>query len=266
MADCRHCARVGAERGHINACVANGDMACLGRNRKGLPAPRGSWCKGHTAVHFPSALRRSFCALVYCATLFACGTGWARPYPYRRSGYFRATGWYQARQGRAGEGQGYLGERRRFIPEENARQHLGSWLRQHQNMPLAAQERALRNEPGFNRLPPATQQRLFSRLQQLNAMPPAQRELTLERLETWERLSPAQRQQVRNGIQQVHQMPPGRRQMMRTAIRDLSEFPPSQRQSVLNSPDFLHRYSPHERQILGNIMMAQPYTPLRSRR
>ena len=250
----------------ISSCVANGNMVCLGRNRKKLSVPLASRRIGRSAVSFSSALRGGFSVLVCCVTLLACRSGWARPYPYRRSGYFRAAGWYQARQGRAGEGQGYFGERRRFIPEKNARQHLGSWLRQHQNMPLAAQEQALRNEPGFNRLPPATQQRLFSRLQQLNAMPPAQRELTLERLETWERLSPAQRQQVRNGIQQVHQMPLERRQMMRTAIRDLSEFPPSQRQSILNSPDFLHRYSPHERQILGNIMMAQPYTPLRSQR
>lgn len=143
------------------------------------------------------------------------------------------------------------------------REHLGPWMNQHRNMPLGAQERALRNEPGFNRLPSATQQRLFNRLQQLNAMPAPQRARTLNRLETWERLSPRQRQQVRNGIQQVDHMPMERQRMMHRAIRDLSEFPEAERPSILNSPQFKDRYSDHERQVLGTLMLAQPYTPLR---
>jgi len=130
-------------------------------------------------------------------------------------------------------------------------------------MTFAEQERALRTEPGFNRLAPARQQRLLERLQQLDAMPPARRERMLARLETWERLSPEQRQQVRVGILEVHQMPFDRQVMIHRAVRDLSEFPQSQRGDILNSPEFRRHYSDYERQVLATLMMAQPYEPLR---
>ncbi len=120
----------------------------------------------------------------------------------------------------------------------------------------------MRNEPGFNRLSPATQQRLFNRLQQLDAMPPAQRARTLERVEALERLSPEQRQQVRNVMQQVGQMPVTRQRMVRKAIRDLSQLPPEQRHAILNSQQFKDQFSGQERQMLGTLMLAQPYVPL----
>lgn len=130
-------------------------------------------------------------------------------------------------------------------------------------MSFAEQERALRIEPGFNRLPPARQQRLLQRLQQLDAMPPVRRERMLQRLETWERLSPEQRQQVRVGIMEVHQMPFDRQVMIHRAVRDLSEFQPGQRDEILNSREFRYRYSDYERQVLATLMLAQPYQPLR---
>ena len=239
-------------------------MVCLGRNRSVLSALLVSLRIRLAAVFFYSPRHRTFVVMACWIALLASATGWARPHPYR-DGYWRATGWYQNRRGTAGNNQGYSGTQGRSFAPLNGQQHLGPWLSQHQNMSLGAQERALRNEPGFNRLPPATQQRLFNRLQQLNALPPAQRARTLDRLETWERLSPGQRQQVRNGIQQVNRMPFARQQMMRRAVRDLSEFPPDQRQSILNSPQFRHQFSDDERQVLGTLMLAQPYTPLRPR-
>ena len=151
----------------------------------------------------------------------------------------------------------------RPVPPQPEHEHLGEWLRQHQDMTFQQQERALRTEPGFNRLPAEKQQRLLARLQQLDAMPPARRERMLARLETWERLSPEQRQQVRAGILEVHQMPFDRQIMIHRAVRDLSEFPESQRGDILNSPEFRSHYSDYERQVLATLMMAQPYEPLR---
>jgi hypothetical protein len=150
------------------------------------------------------------------------------------------------------------------VSPQPEREHLGEWLRLHQNLTFAEQERALRTEPGFNRLPPAKQQKLLERLQQLDAMPAARRERMLARLETWERLSPEQRQQVRVGILEVHQMPFDRQVMIHRAVRDLSEFPESQRGGILNSPEFQRHYSDYERQVLATLMMAQPYEPLRT--
>ena len=139
-------------------------------------------------------------------------------------------------------------------------EHLPQWFRQHQNLSPEAQERVLRNEPGFNRLPVAVQQRLLKRLRQLDAMPPFERERTLQRMEALERLSPEQREQVRNAVQQVTLMPPDRRRMMHDAFHELSQMNPEQRSAVLNSARFRAQYSNWERQMLSTLLSVQPYT------
>ncbi len=144
---------------------------------------------------------------------------------------------------------------------QRTEQHLGQWLRHHQNLPLEAQEHALRKEPGFNRLPPAVQQRLIDRLRQLHAMPPAQRERTLQWMEALEKLSPEQRQKIHNTMQQVGELPPARQRMLSKASRDLSEMPPDRRQTLLESPEFKGQFSDQEREILKTLMSVQPYTP-----
>ncbi|MGO8719056.1 MAG: DUF3106 domain-containing protein [Acidobacteriaceae bacterium] len=246
--------------------AVNGKMTCLGKNRRVLAAWPFRWRRGGAANDFRHSLRGSFFLLAVWMALLACGgIGWAGSCTYRpcpkRAGW-RAASWYQAGHGTLGNG-GYGGALVRPVPPQRDREHLGQWLRQHQNMSFADQERALRTEPGFNRLPPARQQRLLGRLQQLDAMPPVRRERMLQRLETWERLSPEQRQQVRIGILEVHQMPFDRQRMIHRAVRDLSEFPPDQRGEILNSWEFRHRYSDYERQVLATLMLAQPYEPLR---
>lgn len=206
------------------------------------------------AIFFHVQTQKSWLTFVLSGmSLLACGTAWARPGP--ASGVQPR---YVAWGGRNVPSGGPHGQH----PQGGSQQHLAQWFRQHQNMPLDAQERALRNEPGFNRLSPATQQRLFNRLQQLDAMPPAQRARTLERVEALERLSPEQRQQVRNVMQQVGQMPVTRQRMVRKAIRDLSQLPPEQRHAILNSQQFKDQFSGQERQMLGTLMLAQPYVPL----
>ena len=200
-----------------------------------------------------------------------CGVGWAGPCSpgpcqEQTKSSSRTVVWYQAGKPAPGSHGGYSGGTVvRPVAPPPEHEHLGEWLRQHQDMTFQEQERALRTEPGFNRLPAAKQQRLLERLQQLDAMPPARRERMLARLETWERLSPEQRQQVRVGILEVHQMPFDRQIMIHRAVRDLSEFPQWQRGDIMNSPEFRRHYSDYERQVLATLMMAQPYEPLRAR-
>jgi hypothetical protein len=199
----------------------------------------------------------------------ACSLGWAGqcsagPCPDAAGAQRKPVAWYHSGQAPTGNGGVYTGGAAvRTGPSPSEQEHLGEWLRQHQNMSFQEQERALRTEPGFNRLGPARQQRLLERLQQLDAMPPARRERMLARLETWERLSPEQRQQVRVGILEVNQMPYDRQVMIHRAVRDLSEFPQRQRGDILNSTEFRRHYSDYERQVLARLMMAQPYEPLR---
>lgn len=144
---------------------------------------------------------------------------------------------------------------------ENNQPHLGAWLARHGNLTPQQQERALQNEPGFNRLPPETQQKLTNRLQQLNRMPPEQRQRTVEHIEALEHLTPQMRQQVRASFQDFHTLPPDRQRMVRKAFRDLREYPPEQRQALMNTGQFQAQFSPHERSILGNILAVEPYHP-----
>lgn len=199
----------------------------------------------------------------------------ARSFPVTKSVVVFAIAWillltggiglgaeYQAdHTGVPGDGAYAAGAKAPPRPRQADREHLGEWLQHHKNMSFSDQERAMRSEPGFNRLAPVRQKRLLERLQELDAMPPARRERMLERIETWERLSPQQRQQVRVGIVQEHQLPFDRQIMIHKAIRNMSGFPQSQRGEVLNSAEFRHKYSEHERHVLATLMLAQPYTP-----
>lgn len=141
------------------------------------------------------------------------------------------------------------------------REHLPQWFRDHQNLSPEAQEQALRNEPGFNRLSAQEQDRLFRRLRQLDAMSPERRERTLQWMEALEKLSPPQRQQVRLIVHTIRQMPRPRRRMMRQAFRNLSQLPAAQRQATLNSPQYESQFSAEERQMLRTLMIVQPYLP-----
>lgn len=139
-----------------------------------------------------------------------------------------------------------------------ARPHLGQWLEQHRDLSPQEQERALRNEPGFNRLPTAQQNKLLLRLQQLNAMPPQQRRRMLDRIEALEKLSPQERARIRNVLQEVGKLPPEKRSMMRQAFHTLSPLPEEQREVMLNSPEYKNQFSDHQRQLLEMLLRIQP--------
>ena len=88
--------------------------------------------------------------------------------------------------------------------------HLPDWLNNHQNLTSQQKENALRQEPGFNRLPQDQQQRLINRMHTLDSAPPQQRQRMLQRNEMFERLSPEQKAGVRGASQAFHQMPADR--------------------------------------------------------
>ena len=243
-------------------------MICPGQKRKLNIATASRRGKGE-AVYTVRTPGSTVCLIAAWMLFLTCGLGWAAQSPSvlgpdQVRCPLVSVAWNQAGHAKLGDGSGYAGSAVVHpSPSQTDHEHLGTWLRQHQNMSFPEQERALRTEPGFNRLPPTRQQRLLDRLQQLDAMPPDRRERMLARLETWERLSPEQRQQVRAGILEVHQMPFDRQIMIHRAVRDLSQFPQTQRGEILNSPEFRRHYSDYERQVLATLMMAQPYEPLR---
>ena len=139
--------------------------------------------------------------------------------------------------------------------------HLPDWLNRHQNMTPQQRENALRQEPGFNRLPEDQQQRLINRMHSLDSAPPAERQRMLQRNEMFERLNPEQKAGVRGASQAFRQMPANRQSDVRRAFQDLRGVPPEQRQSILNSARFQHEFSPQERTVLGNMLSVEPYQP-----
>jgi hypothetical protein len=151
-------------------------------------------------------------------------------------------------------------------PQSGETKHVGDWLRAHQTLTPAEQQKALRNDPQFRSLPPQQQQRLENRLQQLNSLPPQQQQRILNRAEVWEHLTPDQREQVRQVHSEMQALPQQRREMMKTALGDLRAMPPQQREKVLDSPRLKSMFSDHERDILRNasklpLAPVQPPAP-----
>lgn len=135
--------------------------------------------------------------------------------------------------------------------------HLAQWLDRHRNLTPQQQQNALRNEPGFQSLPPETQARVMNRLGQLNTMPPQQRERVISRAEAMERLEPQQRQQVRGALGQLGMLPTERRRMVARAFQDIRRLPADQRQSAINSPAYKD-FTPQERATLNNLIQVAP--------
>lgn len=139
--------------------------------------------------------------------------------------------------------------------------HLQDWLNRNQNVPLQEQEKQLRNDPSFKRLPKADQQRLTQRLRQMDSMPEQQRDRRLARNEMLERLSPEQRMSINRSGREWSALPADRQMQMRRAFQDLRGVPIDQRQTVLNSSRYQNMFTPEERGILSDFLKVEPYQP-----
>lgn len=155
-------------------------------------------------------------------------------------------------------------ERGRYMrPPQNrpGREHLPEWYQNHRHMTFQQQERALRRQPGFNRLHPEQRQRILNRLHYLDSQPPAVRRRMMARNEAFERLSPERRQEVRAAAQAFQHMPQSRKQQLGRAFHILRTLPPNERTVILHSARFQAEYSPRERHILSNLLSIEPWQP-----
>jgi hypothetical protein len=144
----------------------------------------------------------------------------------------------------------------------NPQAHLGEWMNAHGNLPLAQQQRALEQEPGFQRLRPEVQQHLRDQVTRLNNMTPERRQQAIANTEAMERLTPDQRQQVRNAAGQLGTLPEERRRAVARAFRDLRAMPEPQRQDFLDSPQFRGQFNDQERDTLNHLLTVSPYLPM----
>jgi hypothetical protein len=141
--------------------------------------------------------------------------------------------------------------------------HLGDWLNQHRGQPVQEQERMLRSDPNFYRLPQGDQQRLLQQLHRVNQMPEDERQRRLGRAEMLEHLSPRDRMQVNDSFRRMGILPTDRRAALTNAFRDLRAVPPDQRPIVLNSSRYQNQFSPDERGMLTDMLRVEPYEPAR---
>jgi hypothetical protein len=130
-------------------------------------------------------------------------------------------------------------------------------------MPVQDQERMLRNDPNFIRLPQADQQRLVHQLHDVNQLPEDQRQRRLARAEALEHASPQDRMSANLAGRRFLALPPDRQAVVRRAFRDLGGVPLDQRQTVLNSSRYQSQFSPDERGMLNDMLRVEPYEPTR---
>jgi Protein of unknown function (DUF3106) len=128
--------------------------------------------------------------------------------------------------------------------------HAGDWLRRYKDVPPEDQERALQNDPAFQRLSPARQQILLRRLQHFSSLPPEKQLRMLNRQDTFEHLTPEQQKQALQVFGQMRELPPDRRRLVHKAIDDLRQMPPDQREQIINSDRFKGMFSDHERDVM----------------
>ncbi len=129
----------------------------------------------------------------------------------------------------------------------------GDWLRNHSNLPPQERQKALQNDPQFQKLPPDLQNRLRDRLQRFSSLPPNEQQRMLQRMDRWNRLNPQQKEQARGLFQQFQSLPEDRRKAMVQAFHNLRAFPPDQQQRILNSPQFRSQFSDNERNIMRGM-------------
>lgn len=142
---------------------------------------------------------------------------------------------------------------------DNKQEHkAGDWLLKNQSLPPDQQEKALENDPGFQKLPPERQAQLKERLRKFNSLPPEQRERAVQRMQFMDSLTPQQRETFQQANQQFQALPDNRKMMVRTALRHLKQMDPQGREQVFQSDQFRNTFSPQEQGLLKSLSEISP--------
>jgi uncharacterized protein DUF3106 len=149
-----------------------------------------------------------------------------------------------------------LAQRGQGVPrgERKVGPHAGDWLRKNRNLPPAQQEKALENDPEFQKLPPGEKQELRERLHKFNGLTPQQQERRLSLMDRLEHMSPEQREHARNVMHGFRQLPPERKEAVRQAVRRLSGMSAQQQADALGSPQFHSQFSDEERGMMKSFL------------
>ena len=128
--------------------------------------------------------------------------------------------------------------------------HFGDWLRKNLNTPPAQQQKALENDPKFQKLSPEHQERLKQRLQKFNSLTPDQQQRILDRMEKWEHMTPEQHQRARELFDQMRNLPEERRNSIRQQMHAFTTMTADQRTKFMSSDQYKKEFSPDERDLM----------------
>jgi hypothetical protein len=136
------------------------------------------------------------------------------------------------------------------------------WVEHLQEMSPEEQERFMRNNSEFRRLPPERQAQIRNRLQRWNNLTPEQRAEIRTREYNFEHMSPEQREEIRNNLlPRWRELPMDRRLTIREHLRSLQGLSASDREARLNDPEFMRGMSPNEQGILRDLNRFQAPPP-----
>ena len=131
--------------------------------------------------------------------------------------------------------------------------HAGTWLRRYQALPPAEQEKALNNDPDFQKLSSDKQDKLRKRLREFNSYPPEKRQRILKRMEVFEHLSPEQQQRARDLYGRLRTLPDDRRKIVRRTAHNLRQFDAAERERLLESDEYRNSFNDNERSLIKEL-------------
>jgi Protein of unknown function (DUF3106) len=128
------------------------------------------------------------------------------------------------------------------------------WIKRLQEMTPAEQQKFLKNNARFRKLPPERRAEIRHRLRQWNRLTPEERQAVLDRQRVWEKMTPKQRRYVRETLlPQWRSLAADRRQILLRKLHALRNLDDAQRAAKLNDESFLAGLNPDERQMLRNL-------------
>jgi hypothetical protein len=128
------------------------------------------------------------------------------------------------------------------------------WVNHLQEMSPEDQERFLKNNERFRKLPPQQQAQIRQRLRYWNGLSPDEKQALRDRQRVWEQLTPEQREYAQREILPKWQkLPDERKQMVLSRMRTLSGLNETDRAAKLNDPNFMRGLTPEEQDMLKNL-------------
>ena len=135
-------------------------------------------------------------------------------------------------------------------------------------LPADEQDQALRDDPGFQRMPAEAQERMRRQVRRMSRMsrrPAGERERMLERERRFSRMTLEQQEQARQVFAEWRRLPRERKQAIQEKLRQLRGLAPEARKQRLEDPAFLEGLEPSEQELMRELANLREVMPRSNR-